>query len=194
MDDEIIFRKVAMERLSSPENLDQVMRVVPARSWIALVCLFVFAATAAAWACFGEIVTQVEGRGLLLQESGSAAGKVVAALSAGDGQSVRPGMEAIVSLDSGETLTGKVASISNADGQTLVVDGVSISKASFPGWVAGAPYLAVILPLDNGGAQEAASARQTDGAAGRSCTVQIAIRMLHPIQMILPGGAEKSGQ
>lgn len=192
MDDDKLFRKVAMERLSSPENLDQVMRVVPAKGWIALVCLFVFAAAAVAWACFGEIARQAEGQGVLMQETAGAAGKVIAALATEDSGGVRPGMEATVTLDAGETLTGKVVSVSNAEDQTLAADGAAIPESCLPGWTAGTMDRTVIIQLNDGEAEKAAaglagmSAQSVGGTAGWFCTVRITIQTQHPIQMILP--------
>lgn len=171
MDDDRIFRRVAVERLSSPENLDQVMRVVPAKGWIALACLFVFAAAAFAWACFGAIARQVETQGVLTQQPDGTAGEVVAVLTAGD-STVQPGNEALILLDSGETLSGTVVSVSNADG---------------------AGKSTATIRLNPGEAEQAliylagTSAQVFESAAGRRCTVRITTQTLHPIQMILPG-------
>lgn len=171
MDDDKIFRKVAVERLSSPENLDQVMRVVPAKGWIALACLLAFVAAAFAWACFGEIAQQVETQGVFTRQPGKTAGEVVATLSAED-SGVRPGNEALILLDSGETLTGTVVSVTSANG------------AAEP---------AATIRLNSGEAEQAfkipagTSAQAIERETGLHCTVRITIQTLHPIQMILPG-------
>lgn len=171
MDDDRIFRKVAVERLSSPENLDQVMQVVPAKGWIALACLFAFVAAAFAWACFGEIAQQVEAQGVLSRQSDGTAGEVIATLSAED-SGVRPGNEALILLDSGEILTGTVVSVTSAD------------SAAEP---------AAAIRLNSGEAEPAfnvltgASAQAIESETGWHCTVRITIQTLHPIQMILPG-------
>jgi hypothetical protein len=171
MDDDKIFRKVAMERLNSPENLDQVMRVVPARGWIALACLFVFAAVVFAWACLGEIAQQVEAQGIFTRLSDGTVGEVVAVLSAESSRGLQAGDEAIVSLDSGETISGTVASITNADG---------------------AAQSTAIIRLNSGEAAKAATLLAEVGeqtfqdAMGWPCTVRITTHTIHPIQMILP--------
>ena len=44
-----IFRKVSLERLASPEQLDQLMRVTDARGWVALAGLGLILLTAVGW-------------------------------------------------------------------------------------------------------------------------------------------------
>jgi hypothetical protein len=65
-----IFRKVALERLSSPERLDLLMSVATPRGWIALAGLCLLLLAALAWGTFGTISTTVEGEGILVQPEG----------------------------------------------------------------------------------------------------------------------------
>jgi multidrug efflux pump subunit AcrA (membrane-fusion protein) len=65
-----IFRKVALERLSSPEELDQLMQVTTAKGWLALVSLGVLLAVALVWGFFGRIPTTLDGQGILLKTEG----------------------------------------------------------------------------------------------------------------------------
>jgi HlyD family secretion protein len=65
-----IFRKVALERLASPEQLDQAMRVTTARSWLALAAIGLLLLTAGAWGFVGQLSTKVGGRGILVRSSG----------------------------------------------------------------------------------------------------------------------------
>ena len=67
---EQIFRKVALDRLASPEQLDLLMEVTSPRSWIALVALALLLATAGIWGFAGSIPTQVEGQGVLIKSGG----------------------------------------------------------------------------------------------------------------------------
>jgi HlyD family secretion protein len=67
-----LFRKVALERLSSPEQLDQLVQVVTVRTWLALAPLLGLIAIAVAWGFFGSIPTKVAGRALLIQTAGLA--------------------------------------------------------------------------------------------------------------------------
>jgi len=62
-----IFRKVALERLSSPEQLDQLMQVTTPRGWLALLALIGLIVTVVAWSFSDTIPTEVVGRGILLR-------------------------------------------------------------------------------------------------------------------------------
>jgi HlyD family secretion protein len=66
----VIFRKVALERLSSPEQLDQLMEVTSPRSWLALAGLGALLATALTWGVFGTIPTEAAGEGILIRQGG----------------------------------------------------------------------------------------------------------------------------
>ena len=68
--DQGIFRKVALDRLASPEQLDQVMEVTSPRTWLALVALGILVGTAVVWGFTGSIPTQVEAQGVLIRAGG----------------------------------------------------------------------------------------------------------------------------
>lgn len=61
-----IFRQAALERLSSPERLDQLIQVTSPRSWIALLALAALLLLLLLWSVFGTVKTQVDGQGFLL--------------------------------------------------------------------------------------------------------------------------------
>src|SRR5262245_31870189 len=62
-----IFRQVALERLSSPEQLDQLMYITTPRGWLALLALIGLIVTVVAWSFNDTIPTQVLGRGILIR-------------------------------------------------------------------------------------------------------------------------------
>ncbi len=62
-----IFRKASLDRLSSPEQLDQVMRVTSPTGWIALLALLALLLFIVLWGVFGMIPTKVYGEGLLMK-------------------------------------------------------------------------------------------------------------------------------
>lgn len=91
MSDSRLFRKVALERLASPEQLDQLMHVTDARGWIALVALGAVLSTAVVWGFVGRLPETVPGVGILVKSGGvtqvvpSASGRVAdVAVSVGD--------------------------------------------------------------------------------------------------------------
>ena len=57
-----LFRKESIERLSSPERLDQLMQVVNPKSWLPLVALGSLVGAAIIWSIYGRIPITVEGR------------------------------------------------------------------------------------------------------------------------------------
>lgn len=65
-----IFRKSALERLSSPEQLDQLMQVTNPRGWLALWAMVAVAAGVLAWGIFGAIPTEALGEGILIRRGG----------------------------------------------------------------------------------------------------------------------------
>ena len=65
-----IFRKVALERLSSPEQLDLTMRVTNPRSWIALAGLAALLIAAVVWGFVGSVPTKVLAQGVLIRAGG----------------------------------------------------------------------------------------------------------------------------
>lgn len=76
-----IFRKIALERLSSPEQLDQLMKVTDPRGWMALLAFWLLILVAVGWGIWGSIPTNAFGEGLLIRRGG-----VSDLVSAGSGQ------------------------------------------------------------------------------------------------------------
>lgn len=65
-----IFRKVSLERLSSPEQLDQLMQVTTPRAWTALIGVGLLIACAVLWGVYGSIPTKVVGQGIMMKSGG----------------------------------------------------------------------------------------------------------------------------
>jgi HlyD family secretion protein len=65
-----IFRQVSLDRLSSPEQLDQLMRVTSPKGWVALIAVFLLLAGAIVWACVGSIPTTAAGQGVIVRRGG----------------------------------------------------------------------------------------------------------------------------
>lgn len=62
-----LFRRSALERLSSPEQLDLLMQVTSPRAWLILLGLVVILAAVIVWGFTGSIATTVAGEGILLR-------------------------------------------------------------------------------------------------------------------------------
>jgi multidrug efflux pump subunit AcrA (membrane-fusion protein) len=63
-----IFRKVSLERLSSPERLDELMQLTTPGGWLALFALCAIIVLAIAWGLFGRIPTVVSAQGILIRD------------------------------------------------------------------------------------------------------------------------------
>jgi HlyD family secretion protein len=83
-----LFRKKSLERLSSPERLDQLLEVVDRKTWIPLATIGVLVAGIVGWAVFGRIPVRVEGRGMLVRPR-----EVVAFHAPGAGRVARVAVE-----------------------------------------------------------------------------------------------------
>ncbi len=61
-----LFRRTALERLSSPEQLDLLMQVTSPRAWVTLLGLVLILSALAVWGFVGSIPTVVTGEAILL--------------------------------------------------------------------------------------------------------------------------------
>ncbi|KTD75489.1 NHLP bacteriocin system secretion protein [Legionella waltersii] len=64
------FRKVALERLSSPDKLDQLIQVVSNKAWLVLSLIIALAFAIILWGIFGEIAVKINAEGVLLRSGG----------------------------------------------------------------------------------------------------------------------------
>ncbi|MEL7495943.1 MAG: hypothetical protein AAGJ95_18540, partial [Cyanobacteria bacterium J06554_11] len=137
MDNNSIFRKEALERLSSPEQLDQLMKIVTPRSWLPLAALGGLLACGLAWSFVGRIPVTTTGRGALvfadtvaemLPENSLDMSPTqlvgVAYFSAGEIAQIQPGMEVLLIPDvEGAQVAGglraQVASVSEPSITTI---------------------------------------------------------------------------
>jgi HlyD family secretion protein len=91
MSEQSVFRKVSLDRLASPEQLDQLMQVTTPKGWVALLALSILLLAAIIWGCVGRIPETVHGQGMLVKSGGvlqvvpSAGGRVTdISVSVGD--------------------------------------------------------------------------------------------------------------
>ncbi|MGD0547037.1 MAG: hypothetical protein ABR991_04335, partial [Terracidiphilus sp.] len=65
-----IFRKVALDRLSVPEQLDVLLQISSARAWVGLVGVVLVLALALVWGCLGSVSTKAAGKGVIVRSGG----------------------------------------------------------------------------------------------------------------------------
>ncbi|WP_430912669.1 NHLP bacteriocin system secretion protein [Methylobacterium sp. sgz302541] len=79
---EQVFRAVAIERASSPEQLDHLVRIIRPFDWIMICVIFLLLGTLLAWGVLGQIPTRAPAEGILVR-SGE---RIVDAVSATTGR------------------------------------------------------------------------------------------------------------
>jgi HlyD family secretion protein len=62
-----LFRESALERLSSPEQLDQLLQVTSPRGWFALLALWALLGAVIVWSLIGTVATKERGQGILMR-------------------------------------------------------------------------------------------------------------------------------
>ena len=65
-----VFREISLERLASPEQLDQLMSVTSPRAWLSLLGIAAILLTALVWGIFGSIPNTTSGEGILIRSGG----------------------------------------------------------------------------------------------------------------------------
>src|SRR5580658_918171 len=74
-----IFREAAIDRLSSPDQLDQLVGVTRPIDWLAALAIAVAILALLAWGFLGSIPTRVSGEGIVVGSGGKVADAVAAA-------------------------------------------------------------------------------------------------------------------
>jgi hypothetical protein len=120
-----IFRQEALERLSSPERLDELMHVTSPRSWIALAALGGLIVAALIWSIFTTLSTTVSGSGVV--ESGSRTAQGLGAIvyvTPADSFTIRPGED--VTLPQADSQGGQPSSL---HGTVASIDQIPASQS-----------------------------------------------------------------
>jgi len=94
-----LFRKSALDRLSSPEDLDQALVEPLPRGSLLLIAVLAIIALAAVWSWFGSVPLLVEARGALARDAAAPLGvSAVVYAQEGDGYRIRSGDKGSLSL------------------------------------------------------------------------------------------------
>jgi multidrug efflux pump subunit AcrA (membrane-fusion protein) len=62
-----MFRKEALEKLSTPEQLDQMLKVTSPKGWLALLGVGVLIGAVLVWSILGSIPSTIKGQGILIR-------------------------------------------------------------------------------------------------------------------------------
>ena len=66
-----MFRKAALENLSTPDQLDAGMQITRPHAWISLGAILLLLLAALAWSMLGTLPASVEGQGIIIREGGT---------------------------------------------------------------------------------------------------------------------------
>jgi HlyD family secretion protein len=91
-----IFRDVSLDRLSSPDELDRLLRVTDTKAWIAEIAIFAIIVVALVWGYTGRVSSTVSGQGVIVRTGGvlnvvAAGSGVVAHLKVNVGDKISAG-------------------------------------------------------------------------------------------------------
>jgi HlyD family secretion protein len=92
-----IFRQKALEKLQSPDRLDELLTVTAPSAWIVLAVLVTLLTALAGWAIGGSVQLRAEGEGVLVARPGNGGLEAVLYVSLADAPRIRPGMPAFIS-------------------------------------------------------------------------------------------------
>ena len=67
MDPSKLFRKAALEKLASPERLDEMMQIIAPTGWLAVIAVGCSLVALTVWSVVGDISIKVSGKGMLLR-------------------------------------------------------------------------------------------------------------------------------
>ena len=95
-----IFRQEALNRLSSPEQLDQLLQVTSSRSWIALTAVGLLLLVGMLWGFLGTIPTTVSAQGIMMRRGVRSLDApqtgVVKSIKVSSGDEVEKGQELVI--------------------------------------------------------------------------------------------------
>lgn len=190
-----LFRQESLERLSSPEQLDQLMQIVTPKSWVPLGTLGVLVLVGLVWSVVGRIPITVTGSGLLVSASENSSDDLVGVtyFAKADGDRIQPGM-GILLLPSGvseETggIRGIVKTVSESPFQTL--DDIRQVKESGESPLQDTP-IEVIADLNtdastmSGLEMSSPSGAEMVIPAGKTVTAQVTVDQRAPIAFVFP--------
>lgn len=191
MSDSSIFRQEALERLSSPEQLDQLMQIVRPRSWLPLATLGGLIAVGLIWSVVGRIPVTTTSHAVLVEpESGESALIGVAHFDAGEIAQIEPGMDVLLipdvegSQQSAGGIYGTVSYVQPPQVMTLA----GIRELDDP---AAPTTIEVIIELeedpDSGsGYRWSASSNKMFPLAGMPAAARVTLDERAPIAFVLP--------
>ena len=132
-----IFRKAALDRLSSPDQLDRVMKITSPLSWIALLGVTLIIAAVVVWSFTGSLLSTVTANGILVSSStatntirAQGSGTVAFRVGPRDATPIRQGETPVADLTLNNTRTVCLSTQNGYVASLLVKDGDSVDQGT----------------------------------------------------------------
>jgi len=100
-----LFNKTSLERISSPEKMNDYIQVANPSVWLILGAAILLMVSVLIWGIFGSVSTTTTVNGL------ASDGKIICYINANAGVAVEPGMQVAISGDMKGTATGSVSTV-----------------------------------------------------------------------------------
>ncbi|MEM9456208.1 MAG: NHLP bacteriocin system secretion protein [Myxococcota bacterium] len=84
-----VFRRIALDRVSSPEQLDRLLTLVRPKEWLAGLVFAMLTAAVVVWSIYGSLPTNIAAEGIIIRQGGM---QDIVALATGQVTVVHPGI------------------------------------------------------------------------------------------------------
>ena len=191
-----IFRSAALNRMSSPEQLDQMLEVTTPKYWIALVAVALLLLFGLAWGFFGRMTTKAMGHGMVVQlPSGDL--QLVAYVPSTVAKTVQPGEDAEIALTAFRVedvgfMRGRVLSISEYPATDAELMATLQNETLAHVLAEGEPVNEVRVEMEKDASTPSGFLWSTPQGApfhitpGSLCKVSIITREERPLQLLVP--------
>ena len=191
-----IFRSAALNRMSSPEQLDQMLEVTTPKYWMALIGIALLLVFGLLWGFFGRMTTKVMGHGMVVQ-SASGDLQLVAYVPATVAKTVQPGETTQIVLTAFRVedygfIRGRVLSVSEYPATDEELMATLRNEALAHALAAGEPVHEVRVEMETDPNTPSGLSWSTPrGAAfrvtpGSLCNVSIITREERPLRLLVP--------
>ncbi len=199
MDKSSIFRKEALERLASPEQLDQLMQIVTPRSWLPLAALGGLLSFGVVWSFVGRIPVTTTGRGVIVYndiseaDPASAALQSVAYFSAGEIAQIQPGMKVLLipDVEGAQVAGGLMGTVQSVENPAIT----TASAAREAGLEQAYVEVVTVPDMDaNGDYHWSTGASMMSPIAGMPAIARVTLAEKAPIAFVFPFLDRSEGQ
>jgi hypothetical protein len=191
-----IFRSAALNRMSSPEQLDQMLEVTTPKYWIGLVAVALLLLFGLAWGFFGRMTTKAMGHGMVVQLPDGGL-QVVAYVPATVAKTVQPGQPVQVVLTAFRVedygfIRGRVISVSEYPATDEELMATLRNESLAQKLAAGEPVHEVRIDMERDPNTPSGFSWSTPrGAAfkvtpGSLCNASIITREERPLRLLVP--------